>query len=115
MVYHAVCNGSGRLKSALLIMLISEIIMLLMLPLLLAVSAFFSGSETALFSLSKHQQKRFKESNSLVARSITSLTKEYRALLITVLMGNMFINVLYVNLAAFVIIQLNRRGVINGG
>lgn len=69
--------------------------MLLCLPLLLVLSGFFSGSETALFSLTRHQRAQLKASNTLAGTVITTLLAETRGLLITLLMGNMTVNVLY--------------------
>jgi len=70
-------------------------LMLLCLPVLLVLSGFFSGSETALFSLTRHQRAQLKASGTLAGTIITTLLAETRALLITLLMGNMTVNVLY--------------------
>lgn len=70
-------------------------IMLLCLPVLLVLSGFFSGSETALFSLTRHQRAQFKASGTLAGTIITTLLAETRSLLITLLLGNMTVNVLY--------------------
>lgn len=70
-------------------------LMLLCLPVLLVLSGFFSGSETALFSLTRHQRAQLKASNTLAGTVITTLLAETRGLLITLLMGNMTVNVLY--------------------
>lgn len=70
-------------------------LMLLCLPVLLVLSGFFSGSETALFSLTRHQRAQLKASGTVAGTVITTLLAETRALLITLLMGNMTINVLY--------------------
>lgn len=69
--------------------------MLLCLPVLLVLSGFFSGSETALFSLTRHQRAQLKTSGTLAGTVVTTLLAETRALLITLLMGNMTVNVLY--------------------
>ncbi len=70
-------------------------IMSLSLPVLLLLSGFFSGSETALFSLTRHQRAQLKASGTLAGNIITTLLAETRPLLITLLMGNMTVNVLY--------------------
>jgi CBS domain containing-hemolysin-like protein len=70
-------------------------LMLLCLPVLLVLSGFFSGSETALFSLTRHQRAQLKASGTLAGTVITTLLAETRGLLITLLMGNMTVNVLY--------------------
>lgn len=81
---------------------------LLLLPVLLVLSGFFSGSETALFSLSAHQRAVFARSRSLLATTITTLLSETRALLITLLLANMTINVLFFVVSSVLLIQLNR-------
>lgn len=80
--------------------------MLLILPLLLVASAFFSGSETALFSLSAKARLDLARSKTLVARNITQLLSETRSLLITILLGNMTVNVLYFVISTVLLIRL---------
>jgi magnesium and cobalt exporter, CNNM family len=70
-------------------------IMLLSLPVLLVLSGFFSGSETALFSLSRHQRAKLEASGTFAGAVITTLLAETRSLLITLLLGNMTVNVMY--------------------
>jgi putative hemolysin len=78
--------------------------------LLLLCSFFFSGSETALFSLSslkiKHLQKEKGHKGVLIAR----LLANPRGLLISILLGNIFVNILSSTLADSLI-----RSVIPGG
>lgn len=76
-----------------------SLILLIALPVLLIGSAVFSGSETALFSLSAHQRSLLSESAKPGARAATQLLSETRALLVTLLIGNMVINVLYFTLS----------------
>lgn len=73
----------------------SEWLLALTLPVLLVVSAFFSGSETALFSLTRHQRIQLGRQKTVAARALLKLLDETRGLLITLLLGNMVINVLY--------------------
>jgi len=78
-------------------------------------SAFFSGSETALFSFQPHELKRMKDArgaDGLIAR----LRSRPKRLLITVLFGNMVANVVFFSVS-FVIVsalepQLGTGGVI---
>lgn len=84
------------------------IVQLLLLPVLLVLSGFFSGSETALFSLSAHQRALFRRSDTLVGAAITTLLSETRGLLITLLLANMTINVLFFVVSSVLLIQLNR-------
>ena len=87
---------------------IAIVLELLFLPLLLVASGFFSGSETALFSLSQHQRVQLSRSKTFVATTITTLLVETRALLITLLLGNMTINVLFFVVSSVLLIQLSK-------
>ena len=60
---------------------------------LLGASAFFSGSETAFFSIGKHQLGELKNKNNVSANRILSLLNHPRQLLITILIGNTLVNV----------------------
>ncbi|HAI13770.1 MAG TPA: hypothetical protein DCM28_18835 [Phycisphaerales bacterium] len=73
------------------------IISLIIVPLLLCASAFFSGCETALFSLSESQRVDLQKNKnkSIINNAICVLLVETRALLITLLLGNMVVNVSY--------------------
>jgi magnesium and cobalt exporter, CNNM family len=64
---------------------------LLILLLLIIISAFFSGSEVALFSIDKRATDDI--SNNLVKRYLTYLIDHPRRLLVTVLLGNTIANV----------------------
>ena len=59
----------------------------------LVMSAFFSGSEVALFSLDKKQLNKIEAENSLLSRYIILLLKSPRRLLVTILLGNTIFNV----------------------
>jgi len=67
---------------------------------LIALSAFFSGSEAAFFSLSKEMIERLKESTSRASRRIVNLLAKPRFLLITILVGNTLVNVAAATIAA---------------
>lgn len=82
--------------------------LLAVLPLLLISSAFFSGSETALFSLSDYQRRELARSPSLAGSIITRLLGETRPLLITLLMSNMVINVLFFVITTVLLIHVGR-------
>lgn len=66
---------------------------LILVIFLLLLSAFFSGSETALFSINKHQMRRFETSNKLSYQRAYSLLKNPKNLIITLLIGNECVNV----------------------
>lgn len=56
-------------------------------------SAFFSGSEVALFSLEKKQIKKLKEEKGAINNYIVTLLDSPRRLLVTILLGNTIFNV----------------------
>jgi gliding motility-associated protein GldE len=64
---------------------------LLILSLLL--SAFFSGSEVALFTLDKKKLRELKKSNRLVGSYILSMLENPKRLLVTILLGNTIANI----------------------
>ena len=66
---------------------------IVLLVILLAGSAFFSGSETALFSLTAQQRQQFAASNLRLQRWAAALIRQPDRLLVTLLLGNMAINV----------------------
>lgn len=69
--------------------------LLLVLPLLLIASAMCSGSETALFRLTRRDRERMARAHPASARAVAALTAERGAVLVTVLLMNMVVNVLY--------------------
>ncbi|MAT82196.1 MAG: hypothetical protein CMJ29_11210 [Phycisphaerae bacterium] len=74
---------------------VTVVVLACLLPLMLVMSAFFSGSETALFSLNPSQRQEMRKTGGSGARMALSLLQEPRMLLITLLLGNMTANVLY--------------------
>ncbi len=72
----------------------------------LLLSAFFSGSETAFFSLTKIQLKKMEKKRSRSNRRIFRLLKNPRELLIIILLGNTIVNVAASSTAALVAISL---------
>ena len=84
--------------------------MLAAVPVLLAGSGFFSGSETALFTLSAHQRRRLAQSKTIIGAAIGTLLHETRALLITLLLGNMVINVFYAAMTTILLLHFKRHG-----
>lgn len=90
------------------------LILLLALPMLLVGSALFSGSETALFSLSAHQRSLLAKSNRTGPLAASKLLIETRALLVTLLIGNMVINVLYFTLSTLLMDRWLDSGSIGG-
>ncbi len=84
-------------------------LLLLTLPPLLACSAFFSGCETALFSLSRHQRLQLSRSGHFGAASVVTLLGETRGLLITLLLGNMTVNVTYFVITTLLLIRFQEH------
>ncbi|MBC8312683.1 MAG: HlyC/CorC family transporter [Candidatus Cloacimonetes bacterium] len=80
-----------------------EIILVL---LFLALSAFFSSSETAFFSLSKVYRKKLENSSSATQKQIAKLLKKPKELLTVILLGNMVVNVAIASLSAVVAIKI---------
>ncbi|MGV7931093.1 MAG: hemolysin family protein [Spirochaetota bacterium] len=71
--------------------MLTDIIILLIL---LFFSAFFSGSEVALFSLSKSELLRLSGSQKKTEKTIAALMSEPRKILVTILIGNLLANLL---------------------
>ena len=76
----------AALESALLVRLV-------LIGVLLVCSAFFSGSEAALFSLNTVQVERMRERGGMVGRLIAALLQHPTNLIITFLVGNEIVNV----------------------
>jgi len=76
---------------------------------LLAVSAFFSGSETALFSLSRERLRRFQQGSSHLEHVAARLMAKPRTLLVTILFGNMLVNAMFFALSFAVIQDIGAR------
>ena len=83
----------------------SELPLLISLPILLIGSAFFSGSETALFGLTHNERDDLRRKGTIASTAIESLLHQPRMLLITVLLGNMVINVLYFVISSVLLLR----------
>jgi len=73
----------------------------------LCLSAFFSGSETALFSFQPHELARMKD-GPRSERPIAALRARPRRLLITILFGNMVANVVFYSVSYTLVVDLSR-------
>lgn len=73
---------------------------------LLTFSAFFSGSETAIFSLTKLQIQRLRERGDKAGRAVVRFCEDLHRLLATVLIGNTFVNIAFSSLIGSLFIQL---------
>ena len=67
---------------------------LLFVGMLLALSGFFSTSETALFSLNRIERRRILEKHPFIGKVVNDLLDRPRRTLITILIGNMIVNTL---------------------
>ncbi|MGC9362955.1 MAG: hemolysin family protein [Fidelibacterota bacterium] len=75
-----------------------------LLVVLLFLSGFFSGSETALFSLTKVQIEKLGLTHEKKGRNIKILLERPRRLIITILLGNEFVNISISSISAALII-----------
>ena len=79
---------------------------IIVLVLLLLLSAFFSGSETAYFSLKESRLKALSKEGGRRSKRLLKLLKEPRKLLLTILTGNTIVNVTIASLAALLAIDI---------
>lgn len=79
------------------------------LLILLCISAFFSSSEAAYFSLKETDRNRLKTGGAL-ARLAESLTHDWERLLSTILFGNLVVNLLFFTLSTIWVLQLQKDG-----
>lgn len=79
---------------------------------LLGMSAYFSGSETALFNLKRNDLEKLKHDLAPSSRLIVRLLATPKRLLITILTGNTIVNVALASMAALITAEIaNQRGV----
>ncbi len=77
--------------------------------LLLFFSAFFSGTETALFSLSRDQVRALREHGHHVDRLLVLLHENPSGLLVAILFGNLVVNILFFCMSAVLALDIGRR------
>ncbi len=89
--------------------MISELIFyIVVFFILLSLSAFFSGSEIAYFSLSSATVDRFRRSRKRAEQRIATLLTNPRQLLITIVVGNTLVNITTASLAAILTERISR-------
>lgn len=81
--------------------------LLLILPLAAALSGAFSGSETALFGLRAHERNGLIAGDDPISRAAAALLAAPRMLLITLLLGNMTVNVLYFVVSSVLLLRID--------
>ena len=79
---------------------------LILVIIFLILSAFFSSSETALFSLNKLQIRKINISHPKSGKMVTHLLNFPRRTLITILIGNTVVNIAITSVTTFLIIQI---------
>ncbi len=77
--------------------------------LLLIISAFFSASETAFFSLSSTDLERLRSKTDFQSRHIVQLLTSPKKLLITILIGNTIVNIAAASLATILTLDICRN------
>lgn len=77
----------------------------LLLFFLLILSAFFSGAEAAIFSLSKLEKRRLQTQHPSIWETISRLLEKPRRTLITILIGNMVVNTMASALATMLAVR----------
>jgi CBS domain containing-hemolysin-like protein len=82
----------------------------IILLVLLVLSAFFSGAETAFFSLQPETITTFKDDRRRSARRVAALLETPRELLATILFGNLIVNVLFYSISALAAYKLAEAG-----
>ncbi|MFB6156037.1 MAG: hemolysin family protein [Haloferacaceae archaeon] len=78
---------------------------------LLALSAFFSGSEIAVFSLERHRVDALLDAGAPGGETLSRLRTNPHRLLVTVLVGNNIVNIAMASIATFVLTALLGPGV----
>ncbi len=81
--------------------------------LLLGMSAFFSGSETALFNLKRNDLEKLRHDLAPSSRLIVKLLTTPKKLLITILTGNTIVNVALAGMAALITAQIAHNSGVN--
>jgi len=82
---------------------------IVLMLLLLAGSAFFSGAETAFFNLSRRQVNLLKKSEHKLQKLAVRLLNKPRQLLSCLLFGNMIVNVLFFAVASVLTVRVRQQ------
>ena len=81
---------------------------------LIALSAFFSASETAFFSIGRERQRRYAAGAKLSEKLIAKLLRHPRNLLIVLLFSNLIVNVLFLSIGSGIGIRMAEGGARTG-
>jgi CBS domain containing-hemolysin-like protein len=82
---------------------------ILFMLLLLCLSAFFSGSETAFFNLSRRQIEQLRHSRHQLSKLAAGIALHPRRLLSALLLGNMIVNVLYFAASSILVLRFEQK------
>lgn len=85
---------------------ITLVIELVLFAVLMPFSGFFSSSETSLFSLNELQLEQMRREDNSSITPIERMLSEPRRLIVTILIGNEFVNVAASVISAAIVIQL---------
>ena len=83
----------------------TDYVLLAMLLPLLAASGFFSASETVFFGLRTDDRAAIRRRGGIVAVATEALLRDPRRLLVTILLGNMTINTLYMTVTSVLLLR----------
>jgi putative hemolysin len=83
----------------------TDYVLLAMLPPLLVASGFFSASETVFFGLRTDDRAAIRRRGGIVAAATEALLRDPRRLLVTILLGNMTINTLYMTVTSVLLLR----------
>ena len=93
----------------------TDLVLLAMLLPLLAGSAFFSASETALFGMSENDRLALRRGHPLVGRAVETLLADPRMLLLTLLLGNVTVNSVYFVVSSVLLVRVEGSVVLEVG
>jgi magnesium and cobalt exporter, CNNM family len=85
----------------------SSMLSLLVLVVLLALSALFSGSETAFFGLSPYRIRELKDGGHKKAQQVSSLLDKPNTLLTTLLVGNTAVNIAFTSMLTVIVLKIS--------
>ena len=89
--------------------LLNNLVYIILMVALLGCSAFFSGTETAFFSLSRNQTKLMKQSRHKLQHLVLRLLDRPEQLLGSLLLGNLIVNVLFFATASLLTVRFEQQ------
>ena len=86
---------------------IEHFLQILLMLALLCCSAFFSGSETAFFNLSRKTVRKFSQSTLRLEQLVSKILQDPNRFLTALLFGNMAVNVLFFSISSTLLFGLS--------